>query len=57
MDIKNTHNYTVGQTFVNVLLTVFMVVILILVILVIYVMSYQVISFFEDIIKEVIINA
>ena len=57
MNIKNTHNYTVTQTFINVLLTVFMLVILILVILVVYVMVYQVYSFFEDIIKEVIINA
>ena len=57
MNIKNTHNYTVTQTFINLLLTVFMLVILILVILVVYVMIYQVYSFFEDIIKEVIINA
>lgn len=57
MNIKNTHNYTVSQTIVNLLLTLFMLVILILVILVVYIMAYQVYSFFEDIVKEVIINA
>ena len=57
MNIKNTHNYSVAQTFVNLLLTIFMLVILILVILVVYVMVYQVYSFIADIVKEVIINA
>ncbi len=56
-NIKETHNYSVPQTLVNMILTVFMLVILILVILIIYVMGYQVYTFFEDIIKEVIINA
>ena len=57
MNIKNTHNYTVKQTIVNLLLTVFMLVILILVILVVYVMVYQVYSFIADLVKEVVINA
>ena len=55
--IKETHNYSVPQTLVNILLTIFMLLILILVILILYVMGYQVVTFIEDIIKEAIINA
>lgn len=57
MNIKEVHNYSVSQTIVNLLLTVFMLVILILVILIIYVMGYQIVTFIEDIVKEAIINA
>lgn len=53
MSIKETHNYSVSQTIVNLLLSIFMVLILILVILILYVMMYQIVSFFIDIIKEV----
>lgn len=53
MNIKETNNYSVGQTFVNILLTLFMVLILILVILILYIMMYQIVEFVADIIKEI----
>jgi len=55
--IKETHNYSVSQTLVNIIVSLFMAVILVLAIMIIYVMCYQLYTFFEDIIKEVIINA
>lgn len=54
--IKEVHNYSVPQTIVNMILTIFMLLILILLVLILYVMGYQVVTFFEDIIKEAIIN-
>lgn len=54
--IKETHNYSVPQTIVNMILTLFMLLILILAILILYVMGYQIVTFIEDIIKEAIIN-
>ena len=55
-NIKETHNYSVSQTIVNLLLTFLMMVILIVVLLMIYLMIAQVFGFGTDIIKEVILR-
>ncbi|MDZ4196458.1 MAG: hypothetical protein U1C51_04315 [Candidatus Izemoplasmatales bacterium] len=55
-NIKETHNYSVSQTIVNLLLTFLMMVILIVVLLMIYLMIAQVLGFGTDIIKEVILR-
>lgn len=55
-NIKETHNYTVGQTIVNFFLTLLMMVILIVVLIMVYLMVIQVTNFVTDIIKEVILR-
>jgi len=55
-NIKETHNYSVGQTIVNLLLTILMMVIIIVVLILVYLMVLQVSSFISDIIKEVILR-
>jgi hypothetical protein len=55
-NIKETHNYTVGQTIVNLLMTLLMMVILILVLIMVYLMVLQVTDFLTDVIKEVILR-
>lgn len=55
-NVKETHNYTVGQTLVNLLLTLLTMVILILVLIMVYLMVLQVTNFVTDIVKEVILR-
>jgi len=55
-NIKETHNYTVGQTFINLILTVLMMVIIIVVMIMVYLMIIQVTNFVTDLIKEVILR-
>ena len=55
-NIKETHNYTVGQTFINLFLTLLMMVIIIVVMIMVYLMVIQVTNFATDIIKEVILR-
>jgi hypothetical protein len=55
-NIKETHNYSVGQTVVNFFLTLLMMVIIIVVLIMVYLMVIQVTNFVTDIIKEVILR-
>lgn len=55
-NVKETHNYSVGQTLVNLLLTILTMVILILVLIMVYLMVLQVTNFVTDIVKEVILR-
>ena len=55
-NIKETHNYSVGQTVVNFFLTLLMMVIIIVVLIMVYLMVVQVTNFVTDIIKEVILR-
>jgi len=55
-NIKETHNYSVGQTFINLFLTILMMVIIIVVMIMVYLMVIQVTNFVTDIIKEVILR-
>ena len=55
-NIKETHNYSVGQTIVNFILTILMMVIIIVVLIMVYLMVIQVTNFVKDIIKEVILR-
>ena len=55
-NIKETHNYSVGQTVVNLLLTILMMVIIIVVLIMVYLMVLQVSNFVTDIVKEVILR-
>jgi tetratricopeptide (TPR) repeat protein len=55
-NIKETHNYSVSQTIVNLLLTFLMMVVLIVILLMVYLMVLQVYHFIADILKEVILR-
>lgn len=55
-NIKETHNYTVGQTFVNLFLSVVFMIIIIIVLLIVYLMVTQVVGFVSDVLKEVILR-
>ncbi len=55
-NIKETHNYTVGQTFVNLFLTLLMMVVIIITMIMVYLMVFQVGNFVSDLVKEVIIR-
>jgi hypothetical protein len=55
-NIKETHNYSVGQTFLNLFLTILMMVIIIVVMIMVYLMVLQVASFVGDIVKELILR-
>jgi len=55
-NIKETHNYGVGQAFANLFLTILMMIILLIVLLMVYMMLIQVTNFVTDIIKEVILR-
>ena len=55
-NIKETHNYSVTQTFVNLFLSLLMMVVIITVLIMVYLMIFQVGAFITDIIKEVIIR-
>lgn len=54
--VKETQNYSVGQTLINLLLSLFTMVVLIVVILMVYLMIAQVFNFSTDIIKELILR-
>lgn len=51
--IKETHNYTLKQTFANIFLTIFMMLIIIIVMILVYLIVSQVVGFVVDIVKEV----
>jgi hypothetical protein len=53
---KETHNFSVSQTFVNIFLSILFMVIIIIVLLIVYLMITQVSNFLIDIIKEVILR-
>lgn len=55
-NIKDTHNYSVSQTFVNLFLSLVFMIIIIIVLLMVYLMVTQVTNFVTDIIKEVILR-
>ena len=55
-NIKETHNYSVGQTFMNLFMTVLMMVVIIVVLIMVYLMVLQVTNFVSDIVKEVILR-
>ncbi len=55
-NIKETHNYTVGQTFVNLFLSFVFMIIIIIVLLMVYLMVTQVVGFISDLLKEVILR-
>ncbi|MFA5006524.1 MAG: YIP1 family protein [Candidatus Izemoplasmatales bacterium] len=55
-NIKETHNYSVGQTVVNLFLTVLMMVVLIVVMIMVYLMVLQVANFVGDVVKELILR-
>lgn len=55
-NIKETHNYSVGQTFVNIFISLIFMLVIIIVLLIVYLMITQVTSFVADIIKEVILR-
>jgi len=55
--IKDTHNFSVKETILNIILTAFIMIIMIIVAVMFYMMIMQVIDFVTSIIKEVIINA
>lgn len=54
--IKETHNYSVTQTIVNLGLTLLMMVVLIVILLMVYLMVLQVSNFVVDVVKEVILR-
>ncbi len=55
-NIKETHNYSVGQTFMNLFMTVLMMVVIIVVLIMVYLMVLQVTNFVSDVVKEVILR-
>jgi len=55
-NVKETHGYTVGQTFVNIFLSIVFMVILIIILLIVYLMITQVSNFVIDLVKEVILR-
>ena len=52
--LRETHNFSVKQTFANIFLTVIMMFIIIIVLILVYLIISQVAGFFVDIFKEVI---
>jgi len=52
--IKETHNFSGKQTFLNLLITVIMMLIIVIVIILVYSIVAQLYGFISDIIKEVI---
>ncbi len=54
--VKETQNYTVGQTLINLLLSLLTMVVLIVVLLMVYLMIAQVFNFSSDILKELILR-
>lgn len=55
-NIKETHNYSVGQTFANIFLSLIFMVVIIIILLIVYLMVNQVTSFVIDIAREVILR-
>ncbi|MBI9009542.1 MAG: hypothetical protein JEZ05_05870 [Tenericutes bacterium] len=55
-NIKDTHNYSVSQTLVNIFLSIIFMIIIIIILLMVYLMVTQVVNFGTDIIKEVILR-
>ncbi|MFA7075770.1 MAG: YIP1 family protein [Candidatus Izemoplasmatales bacterium] len=55
-NIKETHNYSVGQTFVNIFVSLIFMLVIIIILLIVYLMITQVSSFVSDLIKEVILR-
>lgn len=55
--VKEIHDYTFGETLVNLLFTVFSMIILLLVLFIIYVLLGQVIDFISSVIQEVLVRA
>ncbi len=55
-NVKETHNYSVGQTFVNLFLSLVFMVVIIIILLIVYLMVTQVSNFVTDVIKEVILR-
>lgn len=55
-NVKETHNYSVGQTFANLFMTLLTMIIIIVVLLMVYLMLVQVTNFVSDIVKEVILR-
>ena len=54
--IKETHNYSIGKTIVNFLLTAIMMFVLVIVLILLYLVFAQLIGFFVDMFKEVIVR-
>lgn len=52
-NIKETHNYTMGQTIANLFITVLMMLIIIIVIILVYLLVSQIFGFGVDLFKEV----
>lgn len=50
--IKETHNYTAKQTFVNFIITIFMMLIIVIVLILLYLIVAQVAGFIVDLVKE-----
>ncbi|HAQ56892.1 MAG TPA: hypothetical protein DCR44_05800 [Acholeplasmatales bacterium] len=55
-NVKETHNYSVGQTIVNLFLSVLMMVVIIVILIMVYLMVLQVTNFVTDVVKEVILR-
>ena len=55
-NIKDTHNYSVSQTFVNIFMSIVFMIIIIIVLLMVYLMITQVTNFVTDLLKEVILR-
>lgn len=55
-NLKETHNYSVTQTIVNLVLTVLMMIVIIVILMMVYLMVLQVYNFVIDILKEVILR-
>lgn len=56
-NIKETHNYSVSQTFVNLFISLVFMLVIIVILLIVYLMIAQISGFVTDIIKEVILRA
>ncbi len=54
--VKQIHNYTVGETVKNIILTLFMVFIIIVVVFIIFVLFTQEVEFLQSIFREVIVR-
>jgi uncharacterized membrane protein (GlpM family) len=54
--VKQIHNYTVGETVKNILLTLFMVFIIIVIVFIIFVLFTQEAEFLQSIFREVIVR-
>lgn len=55
--VKDTHNFSVKETIYSLLMTLLMMVVMMIVVIMIYMMAMQVVEFFADIVKEVVIHA